>query len=94
VDVDSAWDVGKRDDVDVVGWVVAAWLDGWSLDEAWEALSVTLDGLVDPVTDRDSWTGVWEASVDITASRRWWSGGGQGSSEEHGSDGVLHDELG
>lgn len=64
MDVDTGRDVCEGDDVDVVGGVSARGLDSRRLLQTREALSVAIDGLVDPVTDGDGWTGVGVSGVD------------------------------
>ena len=66
VDVDTIWNIGNRDHIDVVRWLLGRWLHSRSFDKTREPFSVSLDRLINPVSNWYFWSRIWETSVDIT----------------------------
>lgn len=88
VDVDTVRQVGERDDVHVVGWVLLGRLDGRLLDQAREPLAIAIDGWINPVAYGYSWSFVRIGLVD-----RWGGEGGcrRERGEQQRGGGSLHD---
>lgn len=88
--------VRQRDNIDVIRWIRRSRSDSRRLVETREPLAIAIDGLVNPVTDGDSRSSVWEASVDISGVDLWVSlhSGSEceGANEGRRSGGSLHDE--
>ena len=70
MNVDTRGYVRQLDGVDVVRRIPLRRLDSWLLDETNEAFAIAIDGLIDPVGNGDSWSGVGVVGIDVPAFKR------------------------
>ena len=88
VDIDALGHVRQRDDIDIVRGVVAGRCHGWGLDEAGEALPITIGVRVDPVADGNGGTGIGIGLIDVGLGGS--VNGGEQGAEGDGGGGGLH----
>lgn len=65
MNVDAGGHIRQRDNIDVVCWVLVAWLNSWWLNQSWKAFAIAVDCRIYPVSDRYSRSSVRIECVDI-----------------------------
>jgi hypothetical protein len=92
MNVDAIRNVRRLDDVDVVLWLLKSRLHGWGFNQSGEALSIAIDGRINPIAYGNVGTGIRIICIDVSFGdfRSWASSHETARQKERGSEETPH----